>query len=215
MADETDKTKATKGAAETSTAPQDEPAPIPAGAFLTILIALYLIAFTALMVIAIVQFWPGPGPGTNERPDILFSPVNYLGFQLSLGAEVQMLLLVIFTGALGSLAHALRSLAWHVAKRDFERGWILYYILLPFTGATLAGIFYFVIRAGFFSPGATIGDTSPFGFVALGGLVGMFSDLAFNKLREVAGNLLTTAKDKDSAETKPAEKGKDDVEEDK
>jgi len=64
------------------------------------------------------------------------------------------------------------------------------YVLLPFVGSTLGLVFYFVIRGGFFSPEATIEQTSPFGFAALSGLVGMFSEQAVLKLKEVAETLL-------------------------
>jgi hypothetical protein len=64
------------------------------------------------------------------------------------------------------------------------------YILLPFVGSTLGLVFYFVIRGGFFSPEATTEQTSPFGFAALSGLVGMFSEEAVQKLQDVAETLL-------------------------
>jgi len=64
------------------------------------------------------------------------------------------------------------------------------YILLPFVGSTLGLVFYFVIRGGFFSPEATIEQTSPFGFAGLGALLGMFSEQAVLKLKEVAETLL-------------------------
>jgi hypothetical protein len=64
------------------------------------------------------------------------------------------------------------------------------YVLLPFVGSTLGLVFYFVIRGGFFSPEATIEQTSPFGFAGLGALVGMFSEQAVLKLKEVAEILL-------------------------
>jgi hypothetical protein len=66
----------------------------------------------------------------------------------------------------------------------------MYILLLPFVGSTLGLVFYFVIRGGFFSPEATTEPTSPFGFAALSGLVGMFSEEAMEKLQYVAETLL-------------------------
>jgi len=94
-------------------------------------------------------------------------------------------------GALSALVHALRSLYWYVGNRELVFSWLVMYILLPFVGATLGLVFYFVIRGGFFSPTATIEQTSPFGFAALAGLVGMFSEQAVLKLKEVAETLLS------------------------
>ena len=69
--------------------------------------------------------------------------------------------------------------------------WAAFYLLLPFTGAMLAVIFYLVVRGGFFSPQASTETTSPFGFAALSALVGLFSPQATLKLKEVAETIFT------------------------
>ena len=69
--------------------------------------------------------------------------------------------------------------------------WVAFYLLLPFTGAMLAVIFYLVVRGGFFSPQASTETTSPFGFAALSALVGLFSPQATLKLKEVAETIFT------------------------
>ncbi len=74
------------------------------------------------------------------------------------------------------------------------------YFMLPFLGAGLAVVFYLVIRGGFFSPTSTVNETSPFGFAALGALIGMFTEPAVVKLKKIANNLF-----------EPAEPGKDHV----
>jgi len=51
-------------------------------------------------------------------------------------------------------------------------------------------IFYVVVRGGFFSPQTTFEQTSPFGFAALAALVGLFSEQAVLKLKEVAETVL-------------------------
>ncbi len=81
--------------------------------------------------------------------------------------------------------------------------WVGFYLLLPFSGAILSVIFYFVVRGGFFSPQASFGDTSPFGFAALSALVGLFSSPATLKLKEVAETIFT--KPGAGADTKPQE----------
>jgi hypothetical protein len=83
---------------------------------------------------------------------------------------------VILAGALGSLIHAVRSVYWYVGNRELVWSWLAKYVVLPFLGAALAVVFYFVIRGGFFSPQAGFEQTSPFGFAALAAMVGMFSE---------------------------------------
>jgi len=46
--------------------------------------------------------------------------------------------------------------------------------------------FYFVVRGGFFSSQASFETTSPFGFIALSALVGLFSWQAVIKLQNIA-----------------------------
>ena len=78
------------------------------------------------------------------------------------------------------------------------------YIMLPFVGATLGLILYLVIRGGFFSTQATVQQTSPFGFMALAALAGLFSEQAVLKLKEVAETLLKKPEEgKDSISKEP------------
>lgn len=116
-----------------------------------------------------------------------------------------MIVLVLVAGALGSLLHGFRSLFWYVGNRAFVRSWILMYFLLPFVGSSLSLIFYFVIRGGLFSPTASVDATSPFGFIGLAGLVGMFSNRAALKLQEIAESVFSTnesTKGKDNVDAK-------------
>ena len=104
-----------------------------------------------------------------------------------------MILIVALAGALGALVHALRSFYWYVGHRMMVWSWLSMYILLPFVGTTLGLLFYLVIRGGFFSTSAESDVTSPFGFAALAGLVGLFSEQAILKLKQVAEILLSKA----------------------
>ena len=153
-----------------------------------VLITAYLILASILLLYSLVQFWPPPTPATGSAPAL--SPVTFLFWTLSVSDEVRLIFIVALAGALGSLVHALRSLYWYVGNRELVWSWLAKYILLPFVGSTLGLVFYFVIRGGFFSPEATIEQTSPFGFAGLGALVGMFSEQAVLKLKDVAETLL-------------------------
>jgi len=46
--------------------------------------------------------------------------------------------------------------------------------------------FYFIVRGDFFSSSAPVETTSPFGFIALSALVGLFSPQATLKLKDIA-----------------------------
>jgi hypothetical protein len=138
---------------------------------------------------------------TVEKQKKQMEPVFIFCWRWNIADEVRLLMLVIVAGALGSLVHGLRSVYWYVGQRELVWSWIAKYLMLPFTGSVLAVLFYFVVRGGFFSPEAGFAETSPFGFAALAAMVGMFSEQAVLKLKEISETLLS----------KP-EKGKNDAE---
>ena len=151
---------------------------------------------------------PSPSPAGLPDPEV----ISFLNgrFTPRVHAETRLLLLVMLAGALGSLMHSLRSLYWYTGTREMVWSWAAFYVLLPFTGAILAVIFYFVVRGGFFSPDASFQNTSPFGFAALSALVGLFSPQATLKLKEVAETIFTkpgAGKDTKPQETVPPAKG--------
>jgi len=160
-----------------------------AGPVTTILISAYLILLAVFLLYGLLQFWPSltQAGDTVTNPE----PVPFLFWTFSMSSETRLFIVVAMAGALGSLVHALESLAWYVGNRVLVVSWVLRYIMMPITGAVLGIIFYLVIRGGFFSPEATIAQTSPFAFAGVAGLVGMFSDQAIDKLKKVAGSVFT------------------------
>lgn len=105
--------------------------------------------------------------------------------------EIRLLLIVMICGALGAVLHGIRSLFWYVGQRELRWSWLLMYILLPFNGTILAVAFYFVIRGGFF-PQAKADQSNPISLAALAILIGLFSEQAILKLKQVFETLLTS-----------------------
>src|ERR1043165_1794773 len=110
-------------------------------------------------------------------------PLNVFGWHPWVTRDVQLLLLAIFAGALGSIFHALKSLGDFIGNRTVIASWYWWYITRPFVGMALALIFYAVLRGGFVvgSP-ADAKVVNPFGGLAIGALVGMFAAKAAQKL---------------------------------
>lgn len=149
-------------------------------------IAIYYIVLGLLLLGNITSLWPSGTDAAASSKAVFF-------FQtLTISSEVRLILIVTMAGALGSLVHGFRSLFWYVGKRKYERSWTLMYLLLPLVGSSLSLLFYFVLRGGLFSPAATIEATSPFGFAGVSGLVGMFSNKAADKLKEIADSIFST-----------------------
>src|SRR6185312_13845702 len=112
--------------------------------------------------------------------------LNVVGVPVLITREVQLLLLAAFAGALGSFLHALKSLTDFIGNRTALESWFWWYISRPFMGVALALVFYAVLRGGFVigSP-AEAKVVNSFGVIAIGALVGMFSDKAGQKLAEI------------------------------
>jgi hypothetical protein len=128
-----------------------------------------------------------------------FSPVRIVGVRwMNPSPDGLYLVAVIVIGGIGSLIHALTSLASFAGNRTFRSSWTLWYIVRLPIGASIAVLLYFVVRGGLLSVGTSAGAISPYGVGALAGLSGMFSKQATDKLEEVFGTLFRTQKGGDA-----------------
>lgn len=181
-------------AEETKNANQEVEKPLTVGrVILVVIVVLYLTLLSVLLVYALVQIWPHETTVSQGNTPPGPQQVTYLFWTLSVSPEIRMIAIVVIAGALGGLVHSLRSAFWYAGHRELLWHWFPMYILLPFVGSILGLVFYLAIRGGFFSPNATIEQTSPYGFAALSALVGMFSEQAVLKLKKVFETLLTEA----------------------
>jgi len=119
---------------------------------------------------------------------------DLLGWKFTLTRELQLLLLAMLAGALGSFVHALKSFGDFVGNRTLTASWFWWYITRPFLGAALAVVFYAVLRGGFMAgTQADAKAVNQFGVIAVGALVGMFADKASDKLAEIFDTLFKGA----------------------
>jgi hypothetical protein len=152
----------------------------------------------------------GPGDATAAPPQSKILGVqsafqskgtwNFFPWSWQISQESRLLLLVLLTGALGSSVYALKSLADYLGDKKLYESWFTFYLVQPFEGAGVAYIFYLVMRGGFLA--GTNSDAkavNPYGISAIAALVGIFSDLAFAKLREVFESLFQPKDDRTGA----------------
>ena len=119
-----------------------------------------------------------------DKPTAL---LNVLGiWKPPIHRELQLLLVVVCAGALGTFIHTMKSAQAFIGNGTMKRSWYWWYITAPWVGAAMALIFYAVLRGGFLI-GAPADEkfVSPFGVLVIGALVGMFSDKASLKLKEI------------------------------
>jgi hypothetical protein len=149
--------------------------------FVTTTLAALVVLYTLWM------FWPEAAPATGKT--LPNQKVHWFGWTLHPTRETLFFLVVALSGVIGGLIHTIRSLSWYVGNRDFRWSWLPFNLMLPVVGALGGTVFYLVLRAGLFSPSTSADTASPFGFAAVAVLVGLFSEEAMEKLRQVAANV--------------------------
>ena len=147
-----------------------------------VIMAIYLALLTLAIIVCIIQIWP---PQTTDTATTVNLSLLFWT-NVTMTSEAQLVLLVVLAAALGAQAFVIRSFSWYVGQRRLINSWLMNYLLMPFAGIAVALAFYFVIRGGFLSSKYTTANLSPVGFVAMGLLVGMFTDSAVFKLKTVA-----------------------------
>jgi hypothetical protein len=131
------------------------------------------------------------GSGANNSQDA--QPASETGIFASLrnrGDDTRLLFLVLLAGALGAMVSVFRSFTWYVGHGKLFAHWVPYYLLRPFVGATLAIVFFLVIHGGF---AQDMAQSNAFGYVALAAIIGLFSEQAAEKLKEIAETVFKPA----------------------
>jgi hypothetical protein len=115
---------------------------------------------------------PINGRWLNADPDILFT-----------NRETRLLILTSIFAILGSSSHGIASVTTWIGQNKLERSWAAWYFARPPIAVAIAIIIYLAFRAGFVSGGATA--VSDFGVAVIGALVGLLTDEATIKLRDI------------------------------
>jgi hypothetical protein len=160
------------------------------------LLGLGLIAIAAVLVVLLFQAWSATEhvsaaaaqaqSGTaGKSTAVVEQQIYLLGIPFTVTTETSLMLLVVVAGALGSYVHAATSFASYVGNGSFKFSWFWWYLLRIPIGVGLALLFYFALRAGLVNATGTGFEVGPFGVAALGGLAGLFSKQAVDKLQEV------------------------------
>lgn len=142
-----------------------------------------LMAVGLVLIYLLVTAWPAIVDASQQaqRPHA----IHWFGGSFTPTLDSALLLLVVLVSALGSYVHAATSFADYYGNRKLHASWLWWYLLRVFIGCSLALLFYFALRGGFFSAGSSSKDVNPYGIAALAGLVGLFSKQATDKLREL------------------------------
>ena len=157
------------------------------GTLAVTIIVVLCAAVVPLLLYALWEFWPTAAVLKTDA-----GTVDFFGFRHTVSTEVRLFVVVAIGGALGGVLHSTRSVAWYVGHGNLKWRWVPFYLVTIVLGAGLATILYLVIRGGLFQ-GAGISDANPYGFVALGALVGLFTEQALVMLRKIATDVFAEA----------------------
>jgi hypothetical protein len=171
-------------------APPERPA--PGNAFVPHYVIVFLFVLTGVVAVLVLYslwtWWP-EATLAGQTPTRKPQHVTWLWWDFDVQRETLFFVVVALGGLLGGLVHTVRSLSWYVGNRRLRWSWVPFNLMLPIVGALGGTVFYVVLRAGLFSPSGRADEASPFGFTAVAMLVGLFSEHAMEKLRQIAANV--------------------------
>jgi hypothetical protein len=151
------------------------------GATSVVVLTIVFVVIAVALLYAAMAFWP-PIPASGTPPTSV-TP-RFLGTEIAMTLEQNLLLLAAVLGGLGAMGHVLRSYMRYVGERRLLWSWVPSYFMTPFIGAVLATVTYILLRAGLIS-GAGVEVGNVWGFAAVATLVGLFSAQAASKLKDV------------------------------
>jgi hypothetical protein len=117
--------------------------------------------------------------------------------------NILLMFLVALGGFLGNMIHIATSFTAFIGSGTFNRKWILWYCVKPFTAACLALGLYFVFRAGFLNYSADAASINLYGVLTIAILAGLFTDKATLKLGEVFDVVFSIKKDGKFGDSRP------------
>jgi hypothetical protein len=141
------------------------------------LLIAYMAASGAALAVALVMSWREMASG-GVRQDTL-----------------GLLRLVSLSGAAGAWMDGLNSLVAHLGARRFEPQWVPYYLARPVLGAGFAYLSCLAFCETLLGSLQTAGMRELFAACAFAGLVGLFTDTAMAKLKDVFEALLNPRTD--------------------
>jgi len=147
----------------------------------TKLVAIWLLVFVILSIFGVFLAFEPPNWPKGLRSFFGVSPEN--------ANQINEALITVFGAAVGSAITTILAFFRHASvRKDFDPCWAPWYVARPIMGMLLGLTFFFLIKGGIWATvGATLDDAeiNKWSLAGIGALVGLFSNNAIAKLREV------------------------------
>lgn len=114
--------------------------------------------------------------------------------------DTDFILVILALGAWGAAATALSSIAEYLGNGLYNDRWFVFYLTRPIVGATLAWVFYVLLRGGLMTRDPTWTEINHLGYAAMAVLVGFFSTEAMENLKRIARGIFADKNKTDNLE---------------
>lgn len=150
-------------------------------------IAVSLMAAVAALVYFVAAFLPPIGP--DQKP-LWSAPVVLFGRTMQIEAEIRLFWLVALAAGCGSCIRTVLSFSQTLLKGALTRSWIIWFVLQIPLGIALSVLVYLQIRAVLLPDRLASANLNVYGFLAMSGLIGLYSPQAVAFIRDAVESLL-------------------------
>jgi hypothetical protein len=144
-----------------------------------------LLVAGVLLIDALIAVWPAVNAPAGEARSVPF-PFGFAEFNMV--QNTALLLLVVIAAGLGATVNTTTEFAYRVGDNRLDRSYLWWYPMRYVIAATLALVFYFVVRGGLLNTTASASDElNVYVLAGLSGLAGLFSTQVTRLLGRVFG----------------------------
>lgn len=144
-------------------------------------------AYLILLGVAVLAVMPWAWSFASRATDGKQVTASFLRWQFTPTPEFSMVLIVLLTAILGSVAVLAMTFSDRAGHETLERGYLWWYLTRPISAAGLALAFYMAFVAGFFSAATATDRPALIVAAAIGALAGLFTDRVLKKMYKVLG----------------------------
>lgn len=148
------------------------------------LVGVYLLLFGLVLLAVIPWAWSFASRAVSRNTQVAAS---FLGYQFRPTPEFSLVLIVLLTAALGSVAVLAMTFSARTGRETLERGFLWWYLTRPISAAGLGIVFYMAFVSGFLTAATASGRPTLIIAAAIGGLAGLFTDQVLRKMYKVLG----------------------------
>jgi hypothetical protein len=158
-------------------------------------VGVWLAALGGASLVAVMWSW-----AVADRAGADGTAVQWIGPDFTATPATSALALAAVAGVTGSVVHSASLFATRVGRRTFEVSYVWWYVLRPVEAALVAVVLVAAVRSGLVALNTTgnEGATTALAFL-VGGLAGLFTDRAMQRLRGLLGATKTDAKASEQA----------------